>query len=245
MLKNICVLILLSVFINDAYTQGHIGNKIYDQWYNSGGGDRYQLNYDSSFCYSGCGGLSSVKSKGYYEVVDNTIFFTYTEPFIINGVQKSELPDNYTYRRDTLIIEDSLTLISTKKSDVFYKLTQESYPNGQIKYNLNWIRKVERKVISITSSQVHDFEYERFYPHGVWKEYYSNGNLKHIVEYDAGIKNGVDYSFYQNGRTMYQGNWIDGFKNGNWIYKNEWDDRIRKILKFKKGKLKKTIIMDE
>ena len=61
-------------------------------------------------------------------------------------------------------------------------------------------------------SSTYDFEVKN--NHGKYQEYYSNGLVKSIDEYENGIRDGISISFHENGDTSSVTNYINGYKHG-------------------------------
>lgn len=53
--------------------------------------------------------------------------------------------------------------------------------------------------------------------HGVWKNWFVNGNLKNLELWNKGLRNGNYSSFDNNGTLLIKGNYKKGKKDGVWI----------------------------
>ncbi len=62
-------------------------------------------------------------------------------------------------------------------------------------------------------------------PHGVWKDYYTNGQLWFEIEYDNGVPKGDYQSFYFNGKPQLKAHFTNGFVDGPYT---EWYDNGNK-----------------
>ena len=52
--------------------------------------------------------------------------------------------------------------------------------------------------------------------HGLWEDYYSNGELHYRINYANGKEHGVWESYYRDGQLNYRGNYENGQKHGLW-----------------------------
>jgi antitoxin component YwqK of YwqJK toxin-antitoxin module len=59
---------------------------------------------------------------------------------------------------------------------------------------------------------------EKGQPHGLWKHYYSQGQLMIKVTYVNGKKHGLWESYYSNNQIMYKGVYVNGKNHGLWEY---------------------------
>jgi antitoxin component YwqK of YwqJK toxin-antitoxin module len=70
---------------------------------------------------------------------------------------------------------------------------------------------------------------------GIWKQYFNNGKLKSIINYNANIPNGHVKFFYSNGNPLEEGNWIFGRWEGEYKYYYE-NGKLSYDWKFVNGK---------
>jgi antitoxin component YwqK of YwqJK toxin-antitoxin module len=57
---------------------------------------------------------------------------------------------------------------------------------------------------------------------GEWKEFYSSGEPKSVVNYTNGKANGEFFYYYENGQTRIKGEYTNGVKSGQWRYYNRY-----------------------
>ena len=74
---------------------------------------------------------------------------------------------------------------------------------------------------------------------GVWKQYFTDGNLKLKATYINDKLEGLMLIYYLNGLPDISGMYKNNFKDGMWIYFNEQGGIIKKET-FVKGQLKNT-----
>ncbi len=53
---------------------------------------------------------------------------------------------------------------------------------------------------------------------GIWKKYYSNGELKNECKYRNGTPTGFWKHYFENGQLKSEGKYINGKKAGTWKY---------------------------
>ena len=77
------------------------------------------------------------------------------------------------------------------------------------------IRTTKKYYYDIYPVQIESEETWKYYadgtsakPHGLWKEYHLNGNLKYSITYNSGLKSGYEHWYYENGNkkseTLYE-----------------------------------------
>lgn len=55
---------------------------------------------------------------------------------------------------------------------------------------------------------------------GLWKEYFSNGNLLEEVNFYEGLYDGEFKAYNDSGKIIVQGNFKEDYEDGSWLYKN-------------------------
>ena len=73
---------------------------------------------------------------------------------------------------------------------------------------------------------------------GVWKHYYSNGNLNFEGKYTDGLPDEKHVYYYANGKKMVEGKYVMGEKEGEWKHYNSAGEIVVEI-KYKNGIEKK------
>lgn len=112
----------------------------------------------------------------------------------------------------------------------------ETYKGDTINYTDQQGRK-QGKWIIFSSQQTRIIE-QGFYKdnrkHGVWKKYYSNGNLQSEITYKKGAPRGTTKIYYRNGNLSEKGYWVGDHwkgeyrfyhKNGNPAYIWHYNDK--------------------
>jgi antitoxin component YwqK of YwqJK toxin-antitoxin module len=71
--------------------------------------------------------------------------------------------------------------------------------------------------------------------HGVITEYYADGKKKNIVEYKEGLFDGKFESFFQSGKLKVSGQNVKGLQDGTWTHYDE-TGKVTKTVEWDKGK---------
>ena len=224
-MKNTLSLLVFLLISNLIFSQENNAQyKIYSR--TSGVGfDEIEFFSDSTFIQNGAAGLAtSIIDRGTYEQVNDTIFLTLTFPRVINHVDTFINEGHYNFRSDTLYKIDSLSFCRKKTCMTpEYKIIEERYSDGMLFKTYQWSTK--DGIINVGNVSSHYWDI--FYAQGIWVEYYQNGSVKRIIEYEGGLRNGVEIDFDDSGRIKTRGQWIASKKVGEWIYFD--DNRLKRI----------------
>ncbi len=215
-MKEILVLIILLILFSITYSQS-------STYYNKGTGYGYLTIYENGgfLEIGGVGLASSIIDTGTYRVKDNFILLTYTKPTLVNGVDSVANIGHYNQDRDTLIVIDSLTLGYKKRYDTSLYVLIEQRSNG-INKEYHWIFKEH------TLQRGNILVFINHYPFrvGDWKEYYSNGKLKSLIQYENGLKHGLQLEYHENGNIKRFGKWSKGHMYGIWTTYDKYGKTI-------------------
>lgn len=226
-MKTSTILFLLLLLINspNLYSQEQRPSfKIYSRQ-RGVGYESIEFLTDDKFIRNGRAGLAiSIIDKGQYEIMDDTLFLTFTEPRVINYVDTFTNPGHYTFRKDTLFRIDSLSFCKKKDCLNFdYKIVEERFDNGNLKRTYQWTS--QPGVISNVNGAQHFWDI--LIPDGIWFEYHPNGRVKHTTEYKEGQKNGWELEIDSEGQLVMKGQWQNSKRVGDWIH----FDKYRNFLK--------------
>ena len=110
----------------------------------------------------------------------------------------------------------------------------------------SWGIQVEKKMETYPSGKIKTLYYfylqdDKIIPHGIFREYCTNGSLLKKIRYKQGLPHGKATEFFSNGLKKWSGKYKESIKIGKWLL---WDENGHKKIKGyfdKKGYLKKII----
>lgn len=232
--KNI--LTIYKMFVKE--TIGPINSKV-EVWYENGGNKFIECNY-----------RTIQNGEGYMNLPHGLTLIYHTNGFLFKSIQfyngylhglsqtwsnvkknyiLSEL--NYNFGAYDGIVEwlgykvnasDSLMFKFIEDPSIYYREDITYHKNGNVK--------------TITNVHIYLNMYETI--HGLFQEYYENGQLRYQVYYRHGKKNGLEQMWYDNGRPLLEVLYTNGIVDGDYIkWYNYEDNVVWKYMPYKGGYL--------